>query len=184
MNWFYLACRFVSGLISSRIPTLFFISIRQIQLTLACRLSHKHSWIRVPLPSTVLAKTLLLINSFSPRIYQSMKTKLYFRIKLNTNKFNSSYRFREMVSTFYQDVSNMPQIPDQEMNSTMQQLSMSHIGEFDTVAALKELYIYVNKYRVQLFENLEEENYCRKLQLAQRLANVACVMEGEETSAC
>ncbi|XP_046633766.1 plexin-B-like isoform X2 [Daphnia pulicaria] len=93
-------------------------------------------------------------------------------------------KFREMVSTFYQDVSNMPQIPDQEMNSTMQQLSMSHIGEFDTVAALKELYIYVNKYRVQLFENLEEENYCRKLQLAQRLANVACVMEGEETSAC
>lgn len=89
-----------------------------------------------------------------------------------------------MVSSFYQDVSSMPQIPDQEMNSTMQQLSMLHIGEFDTVAALKELYIYVNKYRVQLFENLEEENYCRKLQLAQRLANVACVMEGEETSAC
>ena len=95
-----------------------------------------------------------------------------------------SYRFREMVSTFYQDVSNMPQIPDQEMNSTMQQLSMSHIGEFDTVAALKELYIYVNKYRVQLFENMEEENYCRKLQLALRVAHVACVMEGEETSAC
>lgn len=93
-------------------------------------------------------------------------------------------KFREMVSSFYNDVSNMPQIPDQEMNSTMQQLSMLHVGEFDTVAALKELYIYVNKYRESLFENLEEENYCRKLQLAQRLANVACVMEGEETSAC
>lgn len=89
-----------------------------------------------------------------------------------------------MVSSFYNDVSAMPQIPDQEMNSTMQQLSMLHVGEFDTVAALKELYIYVNKYRESLFENLEEENYCRKLQLAQRLANVACVMEGEETSAC
>jgi len=93
-------------------------------------------------------------------------------------------KFREMVSCFYNDVSNMPQIPDQEMNSAMQQLSMLHIGEFDTIAALKELYIYVTKYREPLFENLEEENYCRKLQLAQRLANVACVMEGEETSAC
>jgi len=93
-------------------------------------------------------------------------------------------KFREMVSCFYNDVANMPQIPDQEMNSNMQQLSMQHIGEFDTVAALKELYIYVNKYREPLFENLEEENYCRKLQLAQRLANVACVMEGEETSTC
>ena len=89
-----------------------------------------------------------------------------------------------MVGCFYNDVAAMPQIPDQEMNSTMQQLSMLHIGEFDTVAALKELYIYVNKYREPLFENLEEENYCRKLQLAQRLANVACVMEGEETSSC
>lgn len=89
-----------------------------------------------------------------------------------------------MVSSFYQDVANLPQIPDQEMNSNMQQLSMLHVGEFDTVAALKELYIYVNKYREPLFENLEEENYCRKLQLAQRLANVACVMEGEEISTC
>lgn len=78
----------------------------------------------------------------------------------------------------------MPQIPDQEMNSAMQQLSMLHIGEFDTVAALKELYIYVTKYRDPLLENLEEETYCRKLQLAQRLNNVACIMEGEETSAC
>jgi hypothetical protein len=103
-----------------------------------------------------------------------------------TQKFSwqINYRFREMVSCFYNDVSNMPQIPDQEMNSAMQQLSMLHIGEFDTIAALKELYIYVTKYREPLFENLEEENYCRKLQLAQRLANVACVMEGEETSAC
>lgn len=70
------------------------------------------------------------------------------------------------------------------MNSTMQQLSMMHVGEFDTVAALKELYIYVNKYRDALFENLEEDNQCRKLQLAQRLANVAYIMEGAETSAC
>jgi len=93
-------------------------------------------------------------------------------------------KFREMVSSFYSDVSDMPQIPDQEMNSHMQQLSMLHIGEFDTIAALKELYIYVNKYREPLFESLEQENYCRKLQLAQRLANVACVMEGEETSTC
>ena len=89
-----------------------------------------------------------------------------------------------MVSSFYADVANLPQIPDQEMNSTMQQLSMMHVGEFDTVAALKELYIYVNKYRDALFENLEEDNQCRKLQLAQRLANVAYVMEGAETSAC
>jgi hypothetical protein len=32
----------------------------------------------------------------------------------------------------------------------MQQLSVSQIGEFDTVSALKELYIYVTKYSDQV----------------------------------
>lgn len=44
----------------------------------------------------------------------------------------------------------LPQITDQEMSTAMQQLSVSQIGEFDTVSALKELYIYVTKYSDQV----------------------------------
>ena len=55
-----------------------------------------------------------------------------------------------MVSNFYGDVSVMPAVAEQEMNSWMQQLSVSHLGVFDTNAALKELYIYVDKYREQV----------------------------------
>lgn len=52
-----------------------------------------------------------------------------------------------MVSQFYRDVAMLPIITDQEMGSAMQQLSAQQAEEFDTVAALKELYIYVTKYR-------------------------------------
>lgn len=60
-----------------------------------------------------------------------------------------------MVAQFYHDVALLPVITDQEMGSAMQQLSSQQVEEFDTVAALKELYIYVTKYR-------EEVTYCMK----------------------
>lgn len=52
-----------------------------------------------------------------------------------------------MVSQFYSSVARLPVITDQEMGSAMQQLSSQQAEEFDTIAALKELYIYVTKYR-------------------------------------
>ncbi|GJQ73439.1 putative receptor, partial [Trypoxylus dichotomus] len=54
-----------------------------------------------------------------------------------------------MVSSFYNEVAAMPIITDQEMGSAMQLLSAQQSEEFDTVAALKELHIYVVKYREQ-----------------------------------
>lgn len=55
-----------------------------------------------------------------------------------------------MVSQFYRSISDQHTITDQEMSSAMQLLSTQHAEEFDTVAALKELYIYVAKYRDQV----------------------------------
>lgn len=56
-------------------------------------------------------------------------------------------RYREMVVQFYSSVAMLPVITDQEMGSAMQQLSSQQAEEFDTIAALKELYIYITKYR-------------------------------------
>lgn len=55
-----------------------------------------------------------------------------------------------MVKQFYRDVARLPQISDQEMSTAMQQLSIQQNDEFDTIAALKELYIYVTKYNDQV----------------------------------
>lgn len=56
-----------------------------------------------------------------------------------------------MVKQFYRDVAQLPQISDHAISNIMQQLSIN--DEFDTIAALKELYIYVTKYRDQVRVN-------------------------------
>lgn len=65
--------------------------------------------------------------------------------------------YRQMVSRFYSEVAELPQITDQEMSTAMQQLSatVSQASQFDTVSALKELYIYVTKYSDQVSAAME-----------------------------
>ncbi|XP_035219207.1 plexin-B-like isoform X4 [Stegodyphus dumicola] len=92
--------------------------------------------------------------------------------------------YRKMVNRFYQDVAAMPPVTDQEMCVAMQALSLSHLGEFDIVSALRELYVYAAKYNEQVLEALEMDPYCQKLHLADKLETVACTLEGEETSVC
>lgn len=53
-----------------------------------------------------------------------------------------------MVHDFYAKVAKLPHISDATLCDVMQTLSVHE--EFDTIAALKELYIYVTKYRDQV----------------------------------
>ena len=77
---------------------------------------------------------------------------------------------------------------DQELNFHLQQLSSSHVGEFDSLVALKELYIYTSKYYGELLAALEENPNCRKLALAQRLKSlvlgIVCGCALAASSAC
>uniref|UniRef100_A0A1B0DHC7 IPT/TIG domain-containing protein n=1 Tax=Phlebotomus papatasi TaxID=29031 RepID=A0A1B0DHC7_PHLPP len=86
-------------------------------------------------------------------------------------------QYREMVKVFYREVGRLPQISDQEMGTAMQELSVQQNDEFDTIAALKELYIYVTKYRDQILDTLDMDPYCKKMHLAHKLENVACTLE-------
>lgn len=64
-------------------------------------------------------------------------------------------QYRDMVTQFYADIARLPQISDQEMGTSMQQLSIQQNDEFDTIAALKELYIYVTTYKEQVSATLD-----------------------------
>jgi len=55
----------------------------------------------------------------------------------------------------------------------MQQLSGAHSGEFDNLSALKELYIYVNKYFNDIMDSLDESPNARKLGLGHKLKSLA-----------
>ncbi|KAH8283417.1 hypothetical protein KR054_011013 [Drosophila jambulina] len=92
--------------------------------------------------------------------------------------------YRIMVKDFYRDVARLPQISDQEMSTAMQQLSVRQNDEFDTISALKELYIYITKYKSQIMEALETDINCRKMNLSRKLENVAGILDGEDISNC
>lgn len=93
-------------------------------------------------------------------------------------------QYRKMVRQFYRDIARLPQISDQEINTAMQQLSVQQSDEFDTIAALKELYIYVTKYWDEIIHALDTDLNCKKMHLSHKLENVAFTLGGEETSAC
>lgn len=72
-----------------------------------------------------------------------------------------------MVKQFYRDVAQLPQISDHAISSSMQQLSIN--DEFDTIAALKELYIYVTKYRDQVRNGKIHHTFQNELFFAKKM---------------
>ncbi|KAE9543414.1 hypothetical protein AGLY_002214 [Aphis glycines] len=93
-------------------------------------------------------------------------------------------QYRETVLRFYSDIQKLPQITDQELSTTMQQLSVSHFGQFHIVSALKELYIYASKYNDAILDSLELDPYCQKINLSHKLNKVAGTLEGDEAAIC
>lgn len=119
-----------------------------------------------------------------------------------------------MVKPFHRDVAKLRQISDHAISCIMQQLSVN--DDCNMIAALKELYIYMTKYRdqvsqatnqfsdfshfdrlpsvkfknvsvnrtCQILDALNNDSNCIKSHSAHKLENVACTLEGEETSAC
>ncbi|XP_055593886.1 plexin-B [Uranotaenia lowii] len=88
-------------------------------------------------------------------------------------------QYREMVTNFYAEIAHMPQISDQDMCTAMQQLSIQQQEEFDVIAALKELYIYITKYRDKIIDSLDMDIHAKKMHLIHKLENVACTLEGQ-----
>ncbi|XP_067614114.1 plexin-B-like isoform X1 [Eurosta solidaginis] len=93
-------------------------------------------------------------------------------------------QYRKMVKQFYRDVARLPQISDQEMNTAMHDLSVQQNDEFNTIAALKELYIYVTKYMDEIIHALNTDLNCKKTHLSFKLESVAVTLNGAETSGC
>ncbi|CAG0917436.1 unnamed protein product, partial [Notodromas monacha] len=90
-------------------------------------------------------------------------------------------RYRRLVSKFYADVADLPLVTDQQLHPALLQLSVQHAGDFDTIAALKDLYIYVSKYSHKIQEALENNGYCSKAMLGLKLKNVAFTLDGDDT---
>ncbi len=94
----------------------------------------------VELNLSIIAQTLMssclpndpVLNKESP------SHKLLFAREIN--------EYRIWISDFYERVQKMSQVTDQDLNCYMHRLSQLHEGEFNRMAALKELFLYVSQY--------------------------------------
>uniref|UniRef100_A0A6A7FV03 Plexin-B-like n=1 Tax=Hirondellea gigas TaxID=1518452 RepID=A0A6A7FV03_9CRUS len=86
-------------------------------------------------------------------------------------------RYRTQVKNFYEDISNAAAVSDQDLSQLLQQMSATHAGQFNNLAALKELYIYINKYYQQIEDALRSDPHCRNAGYAQRLQEITLIVE-------
>lgn len=88
-------------------------------------------------------------------------------------------KFKKWVERYYVDIKMMPAISDQDMTAMMTEESRIHQDEFNTTAALYELYKYVLKYREELWQALEEDEFAKKNRLQFKLEQVRLAMDKE-----
>ncbi|XP_076356920.1 plexin-B-like [Tachypleus tridentatus] len=91
---------------------------------------------------------------------------------------------KRMVTTFYKEVAQLPAITNQQLSVSLQKLSLVHRGEFDSMNAVKDLYIYLERYVKEMLTALTVDPVCTKTHLAYKLQTVTYILQGEETSVC
>jgi len=85
-------------------------------------------------------------------------------------------KYKKWVERYYEDIKQMPAISDQDMNAMLSEESKIHMNEFNTSAALQELYEYTYKYNDDLMQALDEDEFARKARLAHSLNQVHAIM--------
>ncbi|KAK4302726.1 hypothetical protein Pmani_025199 [Petrolisthes manimaculis] len=88
--------------------------------------------------------------------------------------------YKEWVERYYADIKIMQPISDQDMNAMLAEESRMHTTEFNSLAALAELYNYAFKYSDQLTLTLEEDEFSTKNRLAYRLEQVHSIMTTDQ----
>ncbi|XP_067302725.1 plexin-B1 isoform X4 [Pseudorasbora parva] len=90
-------------------------------------------------------------------------------------------RYKQMVEKYYSDIRQTISVSDQEMNSSLAELSRNYSNEVNHLVALHELYKYINKYYDQIITALEEDSTAQKMQLGYRLQQIAAAVENKVT---
>ncbi|KAK3800854.1 hypothetical protein RRG08_008608 [Elysia crispata] len=87
-------------------------------------------------------------------------------------------KYKQWVASYYQDIKIMPAISDQDMTAMLAEESRAHSNEFNTNAALLELWRYVRKYYDDIVNALEDDEFAKKSRLTYKLDQVSAAMDG------
>ncbi|XP_077985100.1 plexin-B1-like [Glandiceps talaboti] len=83
---------------------------------------------------------------------------------------------KDMVDEYFKEISKLSPIDDRELGISLEEDFIDLGGKFDKISALGELYHYATKYGGEVLDALEEDETCRKQNLAFRLEQVAATM--------
>ncbi|TWW56358.1 Plexin-B1 Semaphorin receptor SEP [Takifugu flavidus] len=90
-------------------------------------------------------------------------------------------RYKQMVERYYADIRQTIPASDQEMNSSLAEISRNYTADINCLVALHDLYKYINKYYDQIITTLEEDTTAQKMQLGYRLQQIAAAVENKVT---
>ncbi|XP_065212914.1 plexin-A2-like [Planococcus citri] len=80
--------------------------------------------------------------------------------------------YKEWVKKYYADNKAMPAITRESINSVLAKESQLHCLDFNTNAAIYELYKFALKYKNRLISELRDDEYSQKFNLAEKLKQV------------
>ncbi|CAF94441.1 unnamed protein product, partial [Tetraodon nigroviridis] len=90
-------------------------------------------------------------------------------------------RYKKMVERYYADIQHTVSASDQEMNSSLAEISRNYTAEVNCVVALHDLYKNNNKKHAHIITALEEDSTAQKMQLSYRLQQIAAAVENKVT---
>uniref|UniRef100_H2YK51 Uncharacterized protein n=1 Tax=Ciona savignyi TaxID=51511 RepID=H2YK51_CIOSA len=80
--------------------------------------------------------------------------------------------YKQWVERYYADISNMQQLNHKDLMAFLAEESFIHQRDFNTQAALSQLYTFVEKYSGQILESLDNNPEAKRQALLQRMVDV------------
>ncbi|XP_076803971.1 plexin-A4-like [Clavelina lepadiformis] len=86
--------------------------------------------------------------------------------------------YRDWVSRYYSDISRMPKLNSRDLSAFLQEESFTHSQDFNSQAALSQLFTFVEKYNGQILNVLNNDSDARSQSLVKQLEYVSVAMNG------
>ncbi|KAJ8265656.1 hypothetical protein COCON_G00147550, partial [Conger conger] len=84
--------------------------------------------------------------------------------------------YKSWVERYYSDISRMPAMSDQDISAYLAEQSRLHLGQFNSMSALHEIYSYIIKYKEEILGELQKEEPARRQRLSSKLEQVIDTM--------
>ena len=87
--------------------------------------------------------------------------------------------YKAKLNKFYEDIAASMPVGEHEMSARLDYLSNEHIGEFDSMIALKDLYVYAAMYASPIVDQLAANTFCVNVGLLDKFKQIIRNINGQ-----